>query len=145
MNECITSSRVRPGAKVQLLNTSVSLLASISGATHVNSKPLSSCTGYKWRDAGGREVARAAGVGRAISLASSAFLVVLAVGEKVVAAPSWAPAKPSEAARDRSAACVLMIAFTFLHEHLWIWMKYRLVQEFDQRKIRCGASRLYRI
>jgi len=38
-----------------------------------------------------------------------------------------------------------MNTFTFLHEHLWIWMKYRLVQEFDQRKIRRGISGLYRI
>jgi hypothetical protein len=76
-------------------------------------------------------------VGRAISRASSALFVARAEGETVVAAPNCAPAKLSEAA-IRSAACVLMNTFTFLHKDLWIWIKYRLVQQFDQRKIRTG-------
>jgi len=40
----IPSSKVRPGAKAQLLNTSVSGLVSIFGAIHVNSRPFSSFT-----------------------------------------------------------------------------------------------------
>jgi hypothetical protein len=62
-------------------------------------------------------------VGWVISLASSALFVALAEVEAVIAARGCAPAKLSETARDRSAARVLMITFTFLHEDLWIWIE----------------------
>src|SRR5580700_5830045 len=107
MNECITSSRVRPGANVQFWNTSVSLLVSISGATQVNSNPFSSFTGNKWRAADESDLIRPAGVGKVISRANSALFGALADGGRVVAAPGCAPAKPSKTARDRSAAWIL--------------------------------------
>ena len=44
MKVCIVSSSVRPGAKVQLLNMSVSGSVSIWGAIHVNSNPFTSFT-----------------------------------------------------------------------------------------------------
>jgi len=44
INVCITSSSVRPGAKAQLSNRSVSGLVSICGAIHVSSNPFTSFT-----------------------------------------------------------------------------------------------------
>src|ERR1700691_4570562 len=97
-NVCITSSSVRPGARVQFLNTSVSLLVSISGAIHVKSSPFSSITGKRWRAVGKSGADRDGG-----GALGTRFMRAEA-GLVLVEAAASAPASANKTARDKSAA-----------------------------------------
>jgi len=99
--ECITSSRVRPGARAQSVKMSVSAFRSISGAMQVSNRPFSSMTGKRC-DLAGEPAGESSGLGWNCSEDLEFFCAPIEEEVTVFAAP-FAHEKATQAANVRSA------------------------------------------